>query len=104
MKAEAGAEMITTVYIIRGVQESLLGLRDGQTLGILKIILEGNLARMSTDPPPGAETRGRQTQEQLDQSMEDMMKLLQKALSELREESLSGRHTVTRPMEEWLSS
>ena len=83
IKAEVGVEMITRVNVIRGVQESLLGLRDGENLGILKIRLKGNTARTGADPPPGAETRGRQTQEQIDQSMMEAMKLFQKALSEL---------------------
>ena len=62
IKAVAGAETITTVYKIKGAQESLLGLRDAQTLGILTIRLDGNTVRMSADPPLGKETRGRQTQ------------------------------------------
>ena len=50
IKAEVGAEMITSVYMIKGAQESLLGLRDAQTLGILRIKLDGNMARTRADP------------------------------------------------------
>ena len=42
IKAEVGAEVIMSVYIIKGAQESLLGLGDTQTLGILRINLDGN--------------------------------------------------------------
>ena len=85
----AGAETITTVYVIKGVQELLLGLRDTQTLGILTIRPDGNMVRMSTDPLLGEETRGRQTLEQVGQCMEGTTK---------------RPHAGTRPMEERLSS
>ena len=62
IKAEAGAEVITSVYVIKGAQESLIGLGDAQTLGILRINLDSNPARTSTYVPLKAETRSRQTQ------------------------------------------
>ena len=92
--AEAGVETITLIYEIRGAQELLLGLRDAQTLGILKINLDGKLARTSEDPPPRIETGGRQTHEQCREN----------GLPELGKETQSYRHAVTKPIEEWWSS
>ena len=58
--AEAGAETTTTINVIRGVQESLLGLKDGEALGILKINPGGDAVKTDAGPLPRAE---RQTQE-----------------------------------------
>ena len=64
IEAEAGAITIMSVYVIKGAEESLLGLRDTQALGILRINPDGNLARTSINPLPGAETGSKQTQPQ----------------------------------------
>ena len=98
IKAELGAETIITVYVIRGVQESLLGLRDAEALGILKINPEGDTMRTNADPPPGAEMTGEQTQEQIDQSMMETMKLFQKAPSDLG--GNMGASNIQRPEEQ----
>ena len=45
LKARAGAEITMTAYVIRGAKESLLGLRDGEALGIMKIQPEGDTIR-----------------------------------------------------------
>ena len=52
IKAKAEAETTATAYIMRGAQESSLGLRDRKALRILKINPEGDT---NTDPPPGAD-------------------------------------------------
>ena len=61
IKAGVRAEVTTIVYVVRGVKESLLGLRDRKALGFIKIQPEGDTVRMlematkEADPPPGAE-------------------------------------------------
>ena len=79
--------MIVLVDVIRGVQESLLGSGDAQTLGIMRINLDGNPARTSTDPPPKVETRSRQTWKQHREN----------APSDLGKGPLSCRQVVTKP-------
>merc|ERR1711864_38039 len=74
-KVRAGAQIITTVYVIRGAKESLLGLRDGEALGRMKIKPEGEkinrLQMMTTEaaPLPGTPKSGDETQGQIDQKM-----------------------------------
>ena len=46
LKAGAGAEVTTVAYVVKGAKESLLGLKDGEALGIIKI------------QPAGPSTRG----------------------------------------------
>ena len=75
LKARAGAQIITTVYVIRGAKESLLGLRDGEVLGIMKIQPEGEMVRWlqmtvkEAKPLPGTPVSGGETQGQIDQRM-----------------------------------
>ena len=45
MIAEAGAKVDTIVYVVKGAKESLLGLKDGEALGIIKIRPEGEQVR-----------------------------------------------------------
>ena len=68
MTAEAGAETTTMIYIVRGMQESLLGLRDGEALGMLKINIGGDIVGTDTDPQPRVEMAEKHTQEHTDQS------------------------------------
>ena len=42
LKAQAGATITTMVYVVRGAKESLLGLKDGEALGIIKIQPDGH--------------------------------------------------------------
>ena len=66
--------------MVRGAKESLLGLRDGEALGIMSIKPEGDTVRTvetitkEADPPPGAKRSGGQTQEQIDQRMTEIVK------------------------------
>ena len=41
LTAAAGARVETVVYVLKNVKESLLGLKDGEDLGIIKIQPEG---------------------------------------------------------------
>ena len=43
LTARAGNTVETVVYVVRGAKESLLGLKDGEDLGIIKIQLEGRM-------------------------------------------------------------
>ena len=58
----------------------LLGLRDGEALGIMRSQPEGDTARTAetitkeVDPLPGSEPPGGQTQKQIDQSMTGTIK------------------------------
>ena len=45
LKAGAGATVDTMVYVVKGAKESLLGLKDGEALGIIKIKPEGETVR-----------------------------------------------------------
>ena len=94
IQTEGGRTIFASVDIIRGVQQYLLGSGDTQTLGIMRINLDSNPARMSTDPPPKVETRSRQTREQCREN----------APLELGEELQLCRHAVTTSMEEQSSS
>ena len=44
LKSKAGKEVLTIVYIVAGETESLLGLKDGENLGIIRIKPEGDEA------------------------------------------------------------
>ena len=75
LKAKAGAQITTTAYVIKGAKESLLGLRDGEALGIMKIQPEGKTVRQlnmtvkEAKSLPGAPVSGGETQGQIDQKM-----------------------------------
>ena len=80
MIAEAGAQVDTIVYVVKGAKESLLGLKDGEALGIIKIQPEGEQVRrldMFTkekgSAAPGSVVSGGQTQAQIDQNMVDLV-------------------------------
>ena len=45
LHAKGGACITTIVYVVKGTKESLLGLRDGKALGIIKIQPEGETVR-----------------------------------------------------------
>ena len=80
MIAEAGAKVDTIVYVVKGAKESLLGLKDGEALGIIKIRPEGEQVRRldmftkeKSSAAPGSVVSGGQTQAQIDQSMVDLV-------------------------------
>ena len=79
LKAGAGAEVTTIVYVVKGAKDSLLGLRDGEALGIIKIQLEGEPVRRldmftkEAAPAPQATVSGGQNQGQIDQHMADLV-------------------------------
>ena len=92
LTAGAGAEVKTCVYVVKGAKESLLGLRDGEALGIIKIKPEGEAVKLwdtgacattaqvrrldtftkEAVPAPDEIVSGGQTQGQIDQSMVDL--------------------------------
>ena len=37
LQARGGAKITTIVYVVKGAKESLLGLQDGEALGIIRI-------------------------------------------------------------------
>ena len=87
LKATCGQEVRTLVYVVAGETESLLGLKDAQALGIVKINLEGQLmaetegVRQLYDMPrqvPGSGVvSGGQTQEEIDLLMTELVKPFQ---------------------------
>ena len=79
MTAGAGAKVDTIVYVVRGAKESLLGLKDGEALGIINIQPEGEPVRRldmftkEAEPAPGTVVSGGQTQDQIDKTMADLV-------------------------------
>ena len=79
MTARAGAKVDTIVYVVRGAKESLLGLKDGEALGIINIQPEGEPVRRldmftkEAEPAPGTVVSGGQTQAQIDETMADLV-------------------------------
>ena len=81
MRSVSGAEVRTIVYVVRGQQQSLLGLRDGEALGIIEIKPEGRyemVGRVTPEyklPPPGEGevVSGGQTQAQIDSKLEKII-------------------------------
>ena len=80
---EEGKAHRTTVYIVEGEQESLLGKEDAQKLGIIKVNRRGDKPdktdtvgcispEMLKDPIKEGEVSGGQTQAQIDASMEEL--------------------------------
>ena len=78
LKVKAGAQITTTSYVIKEVKESLLGLRDREALGIMKIQPKGDTVRQlymivkEAKPLPGAPVSGGETQGQIDQKMAEI--------------------------------
>ena len=77
LMAGAGAEVTTIIYVVKGAKESLLGLRDGEGLGIIKIQPEGEPVRrldmFTAAPAPEETVSGGQNQGQIDQHMSDLV-------------------------------
>ena len=81
MRSVSGAEVRTIVYVVQGQQQSLLGLRDGEALGIIEIKPEGRyemVGRVTPEyklPPPGEGevVSGGQTQAQIDSKLEKII-------------------------------
>ena len=76
--AKVGAETITTIYIVGDVQESLLGLRDREALGIL--ITPGVKAARPNIEPLNKGTARKQTLDRLEQGRTGAVELTQEAL------------------------
>ena len=81
LKCREGAKVNTTVYVIRGYSESLLGKRDGQKLGIIAIKPEGVAEEVrKIMPVVKQEVRkegivsGGQTQQETNEVMEQIKK------------------------------
>ena len=91
LTARAGNTVETVVYVVRGAKESLLGLKDGEELGIIKIQPEGGLGnftesavrRVDDDIAEGGQSSGGQTQEQIDQDMADLVEKFPKVFKGL---------------------
>ena len=86
LKAQTGATITTMVYVVRGAKESLLGLKDGEALGIIKIQPDGHrqlehaeaadtkirrldMVTNQDGAVEGGIVSGGQTQEQINQDM-----------------------------------
>ena len=83
LRAKAGKEVLTMVYVVAGETESLLGLKDGESLGIIKIKPEGEQAAgvetvaqmydVAKQQPRCGVISGEQTQDQIDRSMQEIV-------------------------------
>ena len=79
LKAKGGASVDTIVYVVRGSNQSLLGLKDGQALGIISIMPEGTqqvrqLSSVRKEKMPSTgEVSGGQTQDQITHKMERLV-------------------------------
>ena len=79
--AMGGAEIQTIVYVVAGETESLLGLSDGEALGIININPDSNNnetvmmmeAEEKTDVPKEGIVSGGQTQEEIDKATKDIV-------------------------------
>ena len=97
LKARAGAEITTTAYVIRGVKESLLGLRDREALGIMKIQPKGdtvrqlNMVTKEAKPLPGSPVSGGETQGQIDQKMVEIRAVSQ-GIHRIGQSNRGARH------------
>ena len=60
----------------------MLGLRDGEALGIMRIMPGGETARLNAGPPPGMKTAEEQTHESIGQGKTGAMELIQDTLSD----------------------
>ena len=75
-----GAEFQTIAYVVAGETKSLLGLTDGEVLGIININSDGNNnetvemmeAELKMDVPKEGIISGGQTQEDIDKAMRDI--------------------------------
>ena len=75
------AHIQTIIYVVAGETESLLGLSDGEALGIININPDGNNnetvrmmeAEVKTDVPENCIVSGGQTQEEIDKAMKDIV-------------------------------
>ena len=72
--------MDTIVYVVKGAKELLLGLKDGEGLGIIKIQPSGEQVRrmdmftkVAGSAPPGSVASGGETQLEIDQSMVNLV-------------------------------
>ena len=81
MVAVGGAEITTIVYVVEGETTSLLGLKDGESLGIINIKPEGKTEEVrqlnmevKKDVPNQGMVSGGQTQEEIDIQMEEITK------------------------------
>ena len=89
LKCRAGARINTTVYVVSGQEESLLGKKDGQRLGIISISPDGLAEKVRKITPvrkkevtkEGVVTNG-QTQVEIDASMEEIKKKYSKLFRE----------------------
>ena len=79
LTAACGAQINTIVYVVAGEEQSLLGLKDGEALGIININSDGQFTvrQLSTEPKarPTAEgiVSGSQTQAEIDRNMRKLM-------------------------------
>ena len=66
---------MTIIYVVKNAQESLLGLRDGEALGIIQINPNGEIVRQATvnDPRIKEIVSGDETQEDIDKNMDNMV-------------------------------
>ena len=83
LRAVNGASVKTLVYVVEGQKQSLMGLKDGEALGIIKIDPKGasedkvnHLDAMKKEEPVklGKIVSGGQTQAEIDKKMEDIVK------------------------------
>ena len=99
LQAKGGACTTTIVYVVKGAKESLLGLRDGEALGIIKIQPEGETVRQldtvirEKDPADDDVVSGNQTQAEIDRSMEEIVSKFPKVFKGL------GRATKVPPIQ-----
>ena len=80
LQARGGASVTTIMYVVKGAKESLLGLQDGEALGIIKIEPDGEsvrrLEQVTKQPVPEKQevVSDGQTQQEIDQEMEGLVK------------------------------
>ena len=87
MQAECSWEIYTIVFVVQMERESLLGLKDGEDSRIIRIRPKGGVGAAESagqllevgrqTPQPGIQSGG-QTQQEIDQHMEELLKPLRR--------------------------
>ena len=104
LKARSGATLRTMVYVVQGQKQSLLGLKDGQALGIIEINPEGKSevvrqleAEKKLPAPVEGDVSGGQTQEQVDCGVERIVGRYDSVFAGIGRAKTKPIHIFTKP-------
>ena len=104
MIANAGATVSTTVYVVKGGTQSLLGLVDGKALGIISICPEGKEETVRSlsdvkkvDPLTEGVMSGGQTQQEIDEKLKAMVTRYPKVFEGLGQAKVEPIHLEVDP-------